>query len=449
MSVEAAVLVPALILLVTGAFLIVARRISRAYIVAWMGLIGSTAACVRLWEHRLSAWGWVESDPVGRFLSLLILVGVALTLPISRAASERDVSSDARPSTDYGFVLLSAAGMLLAVSTRNLLVVFAAIEMVWYALSLLSGRKELTRYPTVLASVSILIGLGMFRVGLGSFDMAGVEAVLVSRDSGIGLLPVLALGFFVVGIFLKLVPPLLRLGAVGVPVALTAQIALFGALLRMRGWLLVLADAFEVVLAVIALVSMFAGNLWALRRNELQGVLSSSFLVHIGFLALGVAAGGEEGRAAVIFYLLALVMMGMGAWSAAVALGSSDAVDWRGRGRLYPYRGIAMSIFLFSMAGVPLTMGFVGRIFLVSVSVRAIHISLVAVALLNLLVCFYYYMKVVLDLFAETPSMNDVGVKAGKGLTVALVVCTFVVLAIGVWPDPFLERVKQVAMEFF
>jgi NADH-quinone oxidoreductase subunit N len=94
-------------------------------------------------------------------------------------------------------------------------------------------------------------------------------------------------------------------------------------------------------------------------------------------------------------------------------------------------------------------MGFVGRIFLVSASVRAIHLGLVAVALLNLLVCFYYYMKVVLDLFAETPSMNDVGVKAGRGLTVALVVCTLVVLAIGVWPEPCWSLVKQVAMEFF
>jgi NADH-quinone oxidoreductase subunit N len=321
--------------------------------------------------------------------------------------------------------------------------------MVSYTLSLLSGREKLRLYTAVPATASILIGLALFRVVSGSFDMAGIEAALVSRGSGIGLIPVLALGLFVVGVFLKLVPPLLRLGAVGVPVALTAQIALFGTLLRMRGWLVVLADTFQAILVALALVSMFAGNLWALRRNDLQGVLSSSFLVHIGFLALGLAAGGEEGRAAVIFYLFALVVMGLGAWSAALGLGSSGGGDWNGRGRSHPLRAVAMSIFVFSMAGVPLTMGFVGRVFIVSVSVRAIHLGLVAMALLNLLVCFFYYMKVVLDLFAETPSMNDVGVKAGRGLTVALVVCTFVVLAVGVWPEPCLSLVKQVAMEFF
>jgi NADH-quinone oxidoreductase subunit N len=108
-----------------------------------------------------------------------------------------------------------------------------------------------------------------------------------------------------------------------------------------------------------------------------------------------------------------------------------------------------MSLFVFSMAGVPLTMGFVGRIFIVSLSVRAIHLGLVAAVLLNLLICFYYYMKVVLELFAETPPMDDVGVEAGEGLTVATAVCTLVVLAVGVWPEPCLSLVKQVAVEFF
>lgn len=447
MPVEAAVLVPALILLVTGALLIVARRVSRPYLAAWIGVIGSVMACLRLWEYRLSAGGWVESDPVGQFLGLLILVGVALTLPIARAVSARGGSTDARTSTDYGIVLVAAAGMLLAVSTRNLLVLFAAIEIVSYALSHLSDRDKLRRY--LLASTSILVGVALFRVASGSFDMAAIEAALVTRDSGIGLLPVLALGLVVVGFFMKLVPPLLRLGAVGVPVALAAEVALFGALLRMRGWLLVLEDAFAAVLLAVALVSMFVGNLKALRRNDLQGVLSSSFLMHIGLLALGVAAGGEKGRAAVIFYLFALVVMGLGAWSAAIGIGSSAKGGWKGRGWSQPFSAVAMSFLILSMAGAPLTMGFVGRFFIMSLSVPANHLGLVAVVLLNLLVCFYYYMKVVLGLFAETLPMDDVAVKLGRGLTVAVVVCTVVVLVAGVWPEPCLSLVKQVAMGFF
>jgi NADH-quinone oxidoreductase subunit N len=447
MPVEAAVLVPALILLVTGALLIVARRVSRPSLAAWIAVIGSVMAYVRLWEYRLSAGGWVESDPVGRFLGLLILFGVALTLPIARAVSARDGSTGARTSRDYGFVLVAAAGMLLAVSTRNLLVLFAAIEIVSYALSLLSDRDEPRRY--VLASTSILMGLALFRIASGSFDTAAIEAALVTRDSGIGLLPVLALGLVVVGFFMKLVPPLLRLGAIGVPVALTAEVALFGALLRMRGWFVVLEDVFAAVLLGVALVSMFVGNLKALRRNDLQDVLSSSFLMHIGLLALGVAAGGEEGRAAVIFYLFALVVMGLGAWSAAIGLGSSAKGGWKGRGWSQPFSAVATSFLILTMAGVPLTMGFVGRFFIVSVSVSAIHLGLVAVVLLNLLICFYYYMKVVLGLFEKTPSMNEAVVKAGRGLTVVVVVCTVVVLVVGVWPEPCLAIVKQVAMEFF
>jgi NADH-quinone oxidoreductase subunit N len=433
-------MVPALILLVTGALLILTRRLSRPYFAAWMGVAGSLLAGLRLWEHLLSAWGWFESDPISQFLSLLILVGAALTLPVARAVSARDDSTGARTSTDYGFVLIAAAGMMLAVSTRHLLVLFAAVEVVSYALSRSCEREKPKR--TILASASILVGLALFRVASGSFDVAAIEAALVSRYSGIGLAPVLALVLLVVGIFLKLVPPLLRLGAIGVSVALTAQVALFGALLRMRGWLLVLEDVFAVVLLGVALVSMFIGNLRALRRGDLQGVLSSSFLVHIGLLALGMVAGGEAGRAAVIFYLFALVVMGLGAWSAAVG-------DWKGRGWSHSFRAVAMSFLLLSMAGIPITMGFVGRTLIMTVSVPAIHLGLVAIALLNLLACFYYYMKLILNLFAGTLPMDDGGIKAGRELTVAVAVCSLVVLAVGVWPEPLLAVVKQVAMEFF
>ena len=109
-----------------------------------------------------------------------------------------------------------------------------------------------------------------------------------------------------------------------------------------------------------------------------------------------------------------------------------------------------MGIFLLSLAGVPLTMGFVGRLHLVSVSVRDVHLGLVAPALLNLLVCFYYTTRMVLDLFAD-PALKeeDEGVEVGKGIAVSLLVCTFVIVAVGVWPEPCLALVKQVAMEFF
>jgi NADH-quinone oxidoreductase subunit N len=138
--------------------------------------------------------------------------------------------------------------------------------------------------------------------------------------------------------------------------------------------------------------------------------------------------------------------MGVGAWT---ALGSVEGGEWKGRGWDNPYIGFAMSLFLLSLAGAPLTLGFVGRLHLLSALVRDVHIGVVAAALLNLLLCFYCYGKLFLDLFASPEPEKNEGFEAGKGIAVSLVLCALVIVILGVWPEPYLSLVQQVAMEFF
>jgi NADH-quinone oxidoreductase subunit N len=277
-------------------------------------------------------------------------------------------------------------------------------------------------------------------VGGGRFDVAEIEAVLATRPSGgAGL----ASSLFVIGAFLKLVPPWVGSRPVAVPATLVAQIALLGAMLRMRGWLFDLGPTLDVVIGVLAVGWMLVGSLAALGRRPRESVLASTFLVHAGLAALGVVAGGDEGREAVLFYLLTFLMSGLGAWAAAGRDGSGGD-EKVGR----PSR-TAFLLFVGSLAGAPLTIGFVGRLQILRVAVDQNETVGVAVALLSLTVCFYVYARMALDVLWGKPEAELSSVKAGRGRAVVLVVCAAVILSAGVWPGPGLALVKQVAMEFF
>jgi NADH-quinone oxidoreductase subunit N len=209
---------------------------------------------------------------------------------------------------------------------------------------------------------------------------------------------------------------------------------------------MILSQPLELMLTVVGLVSMFVGNLWALRAKDWKGVLRASFLVHTGLLTVGVAARGEVGRASVLLYLFAFVAMSVGAWT---AVGSAQGGGGKGRGWDNPLRGFAMGLFLFSLSGVPLTMGFIARLHLVSAMVRDVNLIVVVVVLLNLLVCFYCYGKLFLDLFASPASPDKEAFETGRANAVTLLVGGLLVIGIGVWPEPWLSVVTQVAREFF
>ena len=395
----AGALIPVLILVVTAAVIgvggagVAGRSRFPAAGLAWLGTVICILASLRLWGHRLRALGVVDSDAFSLFLSFVVLTGVVLSIPVAKAALDRQ--KEEAPAF-YTLVLLSAAGMLLLVSTRNLILMFVALETMSVGLYVLTGwsRDRGTSVEASLkyffygafASSLFLYGIAFFYGVAGSADLAKIEAALIAPASEPGVLPVVALVLLLVGFAYKVaaVPfhmwsPDVYEGAPTVVagfMAVAVKAAAFGALIRVTGSFLSLSDEWKIVLWLLAVLSMTIGNLIAIAQDDIKRLLAYSSVAHAGYLLVGVIAGGVTGRTAVLFYLAGYTFMTLGAFAVAITLGKSGEDNlsirgWGGLGWKYPLPGFAMSVFMLSLAGIPATVGFVGSfIYLVPRSMR-------------------------------------------------------------------------------
>lgn len=478
---EAAALVPSLMLLLTGiAIALAGARSGRQAVaarapagagLAALGVIFAALACLRLWGHRMQAFGMVELDGFGVFLSLLVLAGLGLTLPVARVALARQ--SLERPEF-YALLLLSATGMLLMVSTRNLILLFVALETMSLGVYALSGwaRERADSVEASLkyflygafASAFLLYGIALFYGVSGSVDLADIEASLVSRGGASGLLPVAALGLLLVGFGYKVAAAPFHMWAPdvyqGAPTAVTAFMAVavkasaFGALLRATGWLGSLGEEWRALLWVLAALSMTIGNLVAIAQEDIKRMLAYSSVAHAGYLLVGVVAGGESGRTAALYYLLAYTFMNFGAFAVAVALGREGEENlairnWGGLGWKYPLQGVTMAVFMLSLTGLPPTAGFFGKFYVFSAAVQQGFVGLVLIGVINTLVSAYYYLRVVMVLFLGQPSPDPGLPRAGLALRVPLLVASAATLLLGLAPAPWLSVARRAAREFF
>lgn len=477
MAVEAAALVPLLMLLATGLVVALVGALSprgedsSGAGLAGLGVAFASLACFRLWGHRLRAFGMVDSDGFSLFLSLVVLAGLALTLPVASVALKRQKLD--RPEF-YSLALLSATGMLLLVSTRNLLLIFVALETMSVGVYVLSGwaRERSDSVEASLkyflygafASAFFLYGIALFYGTAGSADLAAIESVLVSKGAALGLLPLAALGLLLVGLAYKIAAAPFHMWAPdvyqGAPTVVTGFMAVavkaaaFGALLRATGSLDPLASEWKAILWVLAVLSMSVGNLVAIVQEDIKRMLAYSSVAHAGYLLVGVVAAGEAGRTAVLFYLLGYTLMNFGAFAVAVALGKRGEDNlsirgWGGLGWKYPLQGAAMTVFMLSLAGVPPTVGFVGKFYLFSAAVKEGYLALVLLAVINTLVSAYYYLRVVAVLYMGQPAPDPELPRLGLKLRIPLLITATGVVILGFLPGPWLSLARRAALEFF
>ena len=477
---DAAALVPSLMLLLTGLAIALAGasprgketapRASGAGLAA-LGVVFAALACLRLWGHRFEAFGMVELDGFGLFLSLVVLAGLGLTLPVARVALARQ---DLERPEFYALLLLSATGMLLMVSTRNLILLFVALETMSLGVYALSGWAH-RRADSVEASLKyflygafasafLLYGVALFYGLSGSVDLADIEASLLSRRGGLGPLPVAALALLLVGFGYKVAAAPFHMWAPdvyqGAPTVVTAFMAVavkaagFGVLLRATGWLGSLDGEWRALVWVLAALSMTVGNLAAIAQEDIKRMLAYSSVAHAGYLLVGVVAGGESGRTAALYYLLAYTFMNFGAFAVAIALGREGDENlairnWGGLGWRYPVPGVAMAIFMLSLTGLPPTAGFFGKFYLFSAAIQEGFVGLVLVGVINTLVSAYYYLRVVRVLFLGQPIPDPGLPRPGLALSLPLLAAAAATLILGLLPAPWLALARRAALEFF
>jgi NADH-quinone oxidoreductase subunit N len=232
-------------------------------------------------------------------------------------------------------------------------------------------------------------------------------------------------------------------------VATVSKGSLVGLILRFFGQVDIAAlDSLFTVFSVIAVSSMVFGNILALLQNNLKRLLAYSSIAHLGYLLVAFLVGGSMGSTAATFYLIAYVVMTLGAFSVITLLSGPQREaehidDYRGLFWRRPWLGGTFTAMLLSLAGIPLTVGFVGKFYLVVAGVSASFWLLVVVLVMTSGIGLFYYLRVVVAMFARQPQTPIATAVLPLSGSLTLAGLTLLLVWFGLLPSPLLEIIRN------
>lgn len=376
----------------------------------------------------------------------------------------------------YLLLLCSTGGALALIASRHFASLFIGLEllsvplygMVAYAyrdrISLEAGLKYMILSGA--ASSFLLFGMALLYGASGTLEYAGLVDSMVDGGAhrswvlvGVGMM-VVALSFK-----LSLAPfhvwtPDVYEGAPGPSSAFLAtvsKVAVFALLMRFfilappaaNGWLLT-------IVAVIAFVSMMIGNLLALRQRNVKRLLGYSSIAHLGYLLTAVVAGGELGVEAVGVYLATYVATMLGAFGVITLV--SSPYSGTDAGALHHYRGLfwrrpylatVFTLMMLSLAGIPMTAGFIGKFYVIAVAVDSGLWWLTGGVVLGSAIGLYYYLRMMVIMFLDEPGENRRDAVSGWGQQsggIMVLLLAALVIFFGVYPQPLIAVVNAAAM---
>ncbi len=366
---------------------------------------------------------------------------------------------------------LSVNGALLLVTARHMASLFVALELMSVPLYGMAGylftqRRSLesaTKYLVLSAAATsvMLFGMAFLYAQSGRLDFGGVAALFTSGHGLDAFLAQAGLVLLIAGLAFKLsLAPFHQWtldvydGApapVGAFLATVGKVAVVAVLLR----LLQMGGVFGAngeypagpaysllnVLAVVAVLSILAGNLLALRQESLKRLLAASSIAHFGYLLVAIVAGGVFANEAAGMYLTAYVFTSLGAFGVISVLSQAgDGRDAdtlaavRGLGRRSPLLALALSVMLLSLAGIPLTAGFIGKFYVLAAGMAAGLWWLLGAVVIGSALGLYFYLRVIAAIYA--PAEGE-PVRVAHGIaTLTVILALVTVLVIGVWPQP-------------
>jgi NADH-quinone oxidoreductase subunit N len=393
---------------------------------ALAGAIAITWLTLRV-EPAYTFSGMFVDDVMSDVLKMLLYLAVMVILVYSRAyLAARGMFR----GEFFVLALFSTLGMMIMISANHLLTLYLGLELMTLALYAMVALQRDSATATeaamkyfvlgALASGMLLYGMSMLYGATGTLEITRLAEVIYD---GSGKEPVLifALVFVVAGIGFKLgavpfhmwVPDVYH----GAPTAVTVfigsapKLAAFAFIMR----LLVqglgaepLLVEWQQMLIVMAVLSLAIGNITAIAQTNLKRMLAYSTISHMGFLLLGVLAGDLNGYSSGMFYIVVYMVMNLGAFGMIMVLSRSgfeaeNLDDFRGLNQRSPWYAFVMLLLMFSMAGVPPTVGFYAKLSVLQAAVNAGYVWLAVVAVMFALIGAFYYLRVVKLMYFDAP----------------------------------------------
>jgi NADH-quinone oxidoreductase subunit N len=458
------------LLLIAGSAIVVMLAIAfkrNHALAAGLTLIGLAAAFISLWAAAQLAPRQVTSlllvDRYALFYMGLIIASAAVVAMLCYQYFE---NHDGQREELYLLLLLATLGCAVLVASSHFVSFLLGLEilsislyaMVGYItdrqLALEAGIKYL-----ILASTSaafLIFGMALIYADVGTMEFLRIRELSTSGSEFALALAGIVLTVTGIGFKLGVVPfhlwtPDVYQGApapVTAFVATTSKSAMVALLLRY----FYLSGALHyrpvfLVFAIIAIASMCAGNLLALEQTNVKRILAYSSIAHFGYILVAFLAGGTMAIGAVSFYLVAYTVTILAAFGIVTVLSASerdadDLEDYRG---LFWRRPVIASVFtaaLLSLAGIPATMGFLGKFYVLAAGAAAAAWPLIIVLVVTSVAGLFYYLRIVVTLYSAPPEHAAPIPMAYRGGAFILVALSILLIWLGVYPTPLLNLIR-------
>jgi NADH-quinone oxidoreductase subunit N len=437
--------------------------------IALVAAVGSAISAVCVAPGVRDFAGMVDVGNYSAFFIFVISGITVLSLLYSyQYAKARGFSID----EFYGVMLFAALGMELAAGAVHWLTFFLGLELLSISLYILVAvRKGEERSNEAgikyfvmgaVASAVLVFGIAMIYAATGKMNIPQSLGVSTEAVSMTGM--ALGFGFITVGIGFKIsmVPFHLWTPDVyqGAPAPVTAfmstgsKVALMAALLRFS----VSASEsfwghFLPVLWIAAALTMITGNVTAVVQTQLKRLLAYSSMAQVGYMLMALLAAKGRGASAIMFYTAAYALMDLGAFGTIALLSSEkedlDSLeDYRGLGFSHPWKSALLTVCLFSLAGLPPTVGFVGKYVLFQATLQAGFVALAIVGIITAIVSVYYYLKVVVVLYMSSEESKAVVPDSGFFGDFANAAVLLFIFCLGIVPSYLLDLIAHIASGF-
>ncbi len=402
------------------------------------------------------------------FMGLIVVASFAVALLAYAYLAQRKGNHE-----EFYILLLVATlgGMVLSAST-HFTSFFLGLEILSVSLYALIAYLHERPRPVeagikylVLAAASaafLLFGIALIYADLGTMDFGRIAQLLATKAdlNPTLLLPGVALIVTGIGFKLALVPFHMWTPDVyeGAPAPVTAFVAtvskgaMFALLLRyfnQSGFSHGFAPV-VLVFSIIAVASMLAGNLLALLQNNVKRILAYSSIAHMGYLLVAFQVGGPMGASAVIFYLVAYFVMTLGAFGVVTVLSERERdadllEDYRGLFWRRPGLVLVFTAMLLSLAGIPLTAGFLGKFYIIAAGASVGAWALILILVITSAIGLFYYLRIVVTLYAQ-PAASDRAhepiPRRAPAAILVLAALTVILVWLGVYPAPLLIEIR-------
>jgi len=445
----------------------------------------------------------VDAPPTMTALFAFSSLGLIFQSVFLLSAFLVSLGSLSRPSDEkgsaifFGLLMIATVGMLLVAISADLFFLLLAIEVVGISTYLMVGYTRRDGRALEAAMKFYIVGalstaLSFFGASLLFGAYGSTNLVVLSQASATVGYPSLALAGYallIAGIGFKATLVPFHAWAVdvydGAPTDVTAflaggskKIGIFGLFLLFIGPVTLLstrsvscvgtacvvpynfAPLFALTFGVIAILTMTVGNVLALLQKEMKRMLAYSSISQAGYMLIGIAIGSSAAIAGATFQVFAHVFMKVGAFlvvAAAAQIGIGPLIsDWKGLGVRRPKMAVAFALLLLSLAGIPLTVGFVSKFVLFSSAVEAQgwFVWLAVAGLLNSALSVFYYARVLKVMFMDAPDPDPAGSLLlpaggiGYARAAAIGVAVVAVVALGIYPGPVLTAIQAAAGHF-